>query len=120
MSARLSDITRRADLLGELEDLGRSIPREELPKFLGEIERVRVSILVSLSSAAVPIPVPASEERTTNRLLSVAETAARLGRSKSWVYKNRAALPIVRFHTGGYGFSAQHLERWIGRRAARA
>jgi predicted DNA-binding transcriptional regulator AlpA len=118
MSARLSDVTRRADLLGELEDLGRSIPREDLPVFLGEIERVRVSILVSLSPAA-PEPLQAAGEPTSGRLLSVAETADRLGRSKSWVYKNRAALPIVRFPTGGYGFSAKHLERWINRRASR-
>lgn len=117
MSARLSDVTRRADLLGELEDLGRSIPREELPAFLGEIERVRVSILVSLSPA-VPEPLQAAGE--SDRLLTVAETAKIVGRSTSWVYKHRSALPIVRFPTGGYGFSAKHLERWINRRAARA
>ena len=114
MSMRLSDVTRREELLGELENLGRALPREEIPGFLGELERVRVSVLVSVSAVGPATPV---EEKRGDRLLTVAETAGRLGRSTSWVYKNKHALPIAMLPTGGYGFSEKGLERWIARRA---
>lgn len=104
---------RRAELLVELEDLGRSLPREELPAFLGDLERVRVSVLI----AAAPAMPEASVPKTPDRVLKVEETAARLGRSLSWVYKNKHALPMVSLPTGGYGFSERKLERWIERRS---
>lgn len=74
----------------------------ELPAFLGELERVRVEALTALAAP-----------KNGSRVLSVEEAAARLGRSPSWVYKNKACLPAVRFPTGGYGFDERKLERWI-------
>lgn len=55
-------------------------------------------------------------EKKRDRVLTVKQTAARLGRSSSWVYKNKNSLPVVRFSTGGYGFSERRLEEWIRRR----
>lgn len=86
----------------------------DLPVFLGELERVRVEILLSASHPSDPLP--ASPNR--DRLLSVAEVAQRIGRSLWWVYRNKNALPIVRLPTGRYGFSEKRLERWIERRAS--
>jgi predicted DNA-binding transcriptional regulator AlpA len=107
--------SRRAELFRELEDLGRSLPRDEVTAFLGDLERVRVSVLVAATPAMSEARPPA--EKVSDRLLTVAETAARLGRSPSWVYKNKHALPMVPLPTGGYGFSEKKLERWISRRA---
>jgi predicted DNA-binding transcriptional regulator AlpA len=116
VSAVLADATRRAALLVELEDLARSLPREELPAFLGDLERVRVSVLVA-ATPPTSEAAPASQ-KTSDRLLTVAETASRLARSRSWVYKNKRALPMVPLPTGGYGFSEKKLERWIEQRSA--
>lgn len=73
----------------------------ELPGFLGALEALRVEVLVAGNSVS------------RDRVLTVAETATRLGRSPSWVYKNKASLPMVRFPTGGFGFDERKLERWI-------
>jgi predicted DNA-binding transcriptional regulator AlpA len=91
---------REAELSGDLAIL------------FGELERARVEILVSVGALRSPGPVE-------DRLLSVAEVAKRIGRSKWWVYSNKDALPIVRLPTGRYGFSERGLSRWIERRAAR-
>ncbi len=74
----------------------------ELPGFLGALETIRAGVLMTGSNGSRP-----------GRVLTVEEAAARLGRSPSWVYKNKAALPIVRFPTGGFGFDEKRLERWI-------
>ena len=79
----------------------------ELPAFLGALEAVRVEAI--LAAAHPP-------ERRSDRVLTVGQTSQRLGRSPSWVYKNKNSLPVVRFSTGGYGFSERRLEGWIRRR----
>lgn len=85
----------------------------DLPVFLGELERLRVEILLSASHPSDPLTNPDGD-----RLLSVAEVAERIGRSQWWVYRNKDALPIVRLPTGRYAFSEKRLERWIQRRVA--
>jgi len=74
-----------------------------LPAFLAELERVRSEAILD---AARPMRQP-------DRLWSVREAAERLGRSPSWVYKNKGALPLVRFPTGGFGFNSASLTEWI-------
>jgi len=86
----------------------------ELPIFLGELELVRMEILLSAATLAAQ---PATGWKK-DRILSVNETAKRIGRSRWWVYANKDALPIVRLPTGRYGFSERGLERWIERRAS--
>ena len=83
----------------------------DLPTFLGELERLRVEILLPPTNSSDP-------PRDNDRLLSVAEVAQRIGRSQWWVYANKGSLPIVRLPTGRYAFSEKRLERWIQRRAA--
>ena len=86
----------------------------ELPIFLGELELVRMEILLSATTPAAQPPTGWKKDR----VLSVNETAKRIGRSRWWVYANKDALPIVRLPTGRYGFSERGLERWIERRAS--
>lgn len=83
----------------------------ELPQFLGELERLRVEVLLT------PVAPPVTEGLAGgDRLLSTAETAKRLGRSEWWVRSNKTALPLVRLPTGGYGFSDAGLSKWLARR----
>lgn len=86
----------------------------ELSIFLGDLERVRMEVLLSATALATQ-PATGSKK---DRVLSVNETAKRIGRSRWWVYANKDALPIVRLPTGRYGFSERALERWIERRAS--
>lgn len=74
-----------------------------LPNFLAELERARAEAILSATVPAKP----------SARLLSVRETAERLGRSASWVYKNKGALPTVRFPTGGFAFQSDAIEAWV-------
>jgi hypothetical protein len=46
-------------------------------------------------------------------LLTVQEAANPLGRSRWWVYRQKATLPVTRLQTGGFGFDAKALERSI-------
>jgi predicted DNA-binding transcriptional regulator AlpA len=86
----------------------------ELPAFLAELERVRAEALLEAVS-----PAPAQTPAAAGRVLTVEQAAARLGRSRWWIYRNKAVLPfIVRFGTGGYGISEDGLDRWIRRRTA--
>jgi predicted DNA-binding transcriptional regulator AlpA len=82
----------------------------ELPAFLGALEAVRVEAILATHQAVEP-----GAGRKRDRVLTVKQTAERLGRSPSWVYKNKNGLPGVRFSTGGYGFSERRLEEWIRR-----
>ena len=84
----------------------------ELPAFLGALEAVRVEALL----AAARQSAESGAEKKRDWVLTVKQTAERLGRSPSWVYKNKSSLPVVRFSTGGYGFSERRLEEWIRRR----
>ena len=86
----------------------------ELPAFLGALEAVHVEAILE---AAHQVTESVAEKRR-NRVLTVKQTAERLGRSPSWVYKNKNGLPMVRFSTGGYGFSERRLEEWIRRRTS--
>jgi predicted DNA-binding transcriptional regulator AlpA len=80
-----------------------------LPDFLGALEKIRAEVLLD---ATRPAPHPPSK-REPDRVLSVEEAAAVLGKSKWWIYRNRHTLPRVKFSSGRYGFSARRLEEWI-------
>ena len=84
-----------------------------LPIFLGELEKARVEILLAAIARRV---VTRATHAPQEQLLSVAEVARRIGRSKWWVYENKDSLPIVRLPTGRYAFSERGLERWLARR----
>lgn len=87
----------------------------ELPAFLAELERIRTEAVLE-AAASTPVPAPPDKAR----VLTVEDAAARLGRSRWWIYRNKASLPfIVRFGPrNGYGISEAGLERWISRRTS--
>gem|GEM_PF-5972188 len=81
----------------------------QLPAFLAAVEQVRIEAVLA---AAGPREAPATP-KTPGRVLTVEQAAARLGRSRWWVYRHKATLPVTRFQTGGFGFDEHKLERWI-------
>jgi hypothetical protein len=84
----------------------------ELPAFLGAVQQVCAEALLA---AATPGPSPEAPGQP-GRILTVQEAAQRLGRSRWWVYRHKATLPVTRFQTGGFGIDERALERWIERR----
>ena len=104
---------RQEAVLADLRALAEEMPREALAAFLGRLEAVRVEILLSQA----PVSSSPPPEGKPDRLLSVGETAARIGMSRWWVRQNKASLPIVRLPGGRLKFSEKRLESWLGRRA---
>jgi predicted DNA-binding transcriptional regulator AlpA len=85
----------------------------ELPGFLAELERLRVEAVLAASKPAEGPKLVREMPESRSRLLTVQEAAERLGRSRWWVYRHKATLPVTRLQTGGFGFDEKRLERWI-------
>lgn len=82
-----------------------SLGREETVQALREVAEVQSR----LAAALKPDPQPSAPAATRETLLTPAETAARLGVTKRWLYRNSKRLPFtrkltnrtVRFHEQG-------------------
>jgi predicted DNA-binding transcriptional regulator AlpA len=66
----------------------RELPREELPKLLGELEEIRCTAIARLT------PAPAVTSR--DELLDVDQAASRLGMSKDYLYRHHAQFSFAR------------------------
>lgn len=108
-----SALIRQEAILSDLRALAVELPPGALPAFLGRLEALRIEILL----ARVPTSGPPPLQEAADRLLSVAETAARVGMSLWWVRQNKNALPIVRLPGGRFRFSERRLEAWLKRRS---
>jgi len=67
----------------------RTLPAEELPEFLGELEQVRVTAMARLSA-------PAPAQTQTDELLDVKEASRCLGVSKDYLYHHHRKFPFSR------------------------
>jgi hypothetical protein len=106
-----------ADVLRAVREVAISeLAAGRLSAFLGELERLRVEILLDAVTPASVRPEAAPGDRKD--LLSAAQVAKRLGRSVWWVYSNKHSLPMVRLGTGGFKFDPARLDRWIARRSS--
>ncbi len=84
-----------------------TVSPEELARLLGDLEEVRVTALARLIAPATP--------RAPDRLLSVNQAAERLGVSRDYIYRNHQRFPFTRREGRCLLFSAQGIERYIGR-----
>jgi excisionase family DNA binding protein len=89
----------------ELLTIAKTLPQDQLPDFLGELERVRAHALARFMS---PAPAPPGNDQ----LLDVAEAAARLSCSVDYLY-HHPELPFVRRIGRGLRFSATGIDVWI-------
>jgi excisionase family DNA binding protein len=83
----------------------RTIAPDELPRFLGDLEEVRVTALARLS---IPTIRPQPDE-----LLTVEETSKRMGISTDYLYRNHRRLPFVRRVGRRLLFSSAGLDSYI-------
>src|SRR5438876_4998915 len=65
-------------ILSSVLELGRDLPSQELPSFLGKLEEIRVTALARLQT-------PAAQAKQEDRLLNTAEAAERLGVSEHYL-----------------------------------
>lgn len=99
-----------AALLRPVRDAARDLPPEARPVLFGALAAVQAELLVA---PPAPPPDPA------DLLLSPAQVAERLGRSRDWVYRQRHALPTTPLPGGGgrWGVRESRLRRWMDARS---
>jgi len=87
-------------------DIAQELPRDELPRFLGDLEQVRVTAWSRLSS-------PAPEEKPIAELVDIDEAAKRLGMSSSYLYRNHRKFSFSRKLGHSLRFSAEGIANYI-------
>lgn len=85
-------------------DLARSLTREQLPRFIGDLEEIRVTAYSRLSGAVV--------EREDS-LLDVAAASKRLGVSRDYLYRNHRDYPFVRRIGRTLKFSSLGIDKFL-------
>jgi excisionase family DNA binding protein len=96
--------------LTEALSLAKSLPAEELPRFLGELEEIRSTALVRLTMAQAE---PRPDENVT-----VEVAAKRLGVSKSYLYHHHKKFRFARREGGRLLFSSAGLDSYLRRARA--
>ena len=91
----------------QLLETARTLPSEQLPRFLGDLEEVRATALMRLSA-----PVAAVQH---DQLLNVEEAAVRFGMSRDYLYRHAAKLPFTRRVGRKVLFSSQGMDDYIRR-----
>jgi excisionase family DNA binding protein len=94
----------RAELQSVLENV-RGMAPEQLPELLGELERIRATVLLKMTT-----PAPMRESDT---LLAISAAAQRLGVSTDYLYRHANRLPFTRRMGRKLLFSAHGLESYI-------
>lgn len=85
----------------------KDLPAGELPRFLGELEEIRVTAIARLT-----IPAPAQVQQH-DVLLDTAEAAHRLGISKDFLYRNHGDFQFTRRVGRRLLFSSLGIEKHI-------
>jgi predicted DNA-binding transcriptional regulator AlpA len=99
----------------ELEPMltaARTLPSEELPRLLGELEEVRTTALARLTAPVIQPQAPDS-------LLSIDEAVSVLGMSKSYLYRNADKFSFVRREGRALRFSAIGIQQYLSGRHRR-
>ena len=96
----------------ELESVltaARTLPTEELPEFLGEVEQIRVTALARISA-------PVIAQATPDAPLNINEASARLGLSVSYLYRHASRFGFAKRVGRALRFSSNGIENYIRRR----
>jgi hypothetical protein len=93
-----------------------SLDANELTGLLGQVEALRFRILSRLCPAT---PAPAAAQPVADaRMLDIAETARRIGMSRSWLYRNASKLAFARRISNRWRFDTRGLEKYLRDRQA--
>jgi predicted DNA-binding transcriptional regulator AlpA len=97
-----------------------SVPPTVIPAVLGELEALRVGLLVRLltqPTTAMSPSDPGEKLRTSDRLLHPPEAAALLKVTTRWLYRHHRTLPFARkLSRRVLRFDEAGLHRWLAHR----
>jgi predicted DNA-binding transcriptional regulator AlpA len=98
-----------------------TLPREDIPVLLGELETLRARLWARLLDVQ---SLPAPRDAGQDRLLTPQEAAALIGVSLRWLHRHQHQLPSTRLSKKVIRFNQSELTRWVaqqqhGRRGAR-
>jgi len=82
----------------------RQVPREELPRLLGELEEIRFTAIARLT--------PAPSVAAPDELLDVSQAARRLGISTDYLYRHHSKFKFTRRVGRSLRFSAHGIEEY--------
>jgi hypothetical protein len=105
---RVVDSTTPSPIRQELEPAlaaARSLPMEELPRLIGDLEQIRV---IALARLTAPATVSRADE-----LVGIEEASRRLNISKSYLYRHWGQLPFARHIGRKLVFSSLGIDRYI-------
>ncbi len=114
--------TDLADLIATLEKAIMEASLHELPRYLGELERLKGSLWARMTSPLVAHDGLSGTTRAADgdQLLTVEEAAQKLGVPKDWVYRRAKKLPFtVRLSPRHLRFSLRGIEGFIRQRRGR-
>jgi predicted DNA-binding transcriptional regulator AlpA len=88
-----------------------SVPAEQIPAVLGELEQVKAALWARLVAGPAP-----SRDGNGDRLLTAQEVSPRASLSVPWLYRHAAALPFTRRIGRKVLFSEAGLTKWLATR----
>src|SRR6185312_6160196 len=94
----------RSELQNVLESL-RGMTPEQLPNLLGELEVIRTTAMMRLTSSA--------QTPQADKLIGIDEAADRLGISKDYLYRHKGEYPFLKRMGGKILFSSAGIEAFI-------
>ena len=101
------------DLASLLSDPA-SVPIEQIPAAIGELERIKATLWARLADSP-----PSANGNGEDRLLAVDEAAERLSVTRDLLRRQKALPFRVEVSPGQLRYSAQGIERFIARRAGK-
>jgi hypothetical protein len=122
--ASAGDLEALRDALRRLVDGEIDVPVDSAPDLVAALAGAQAAVLLraARASASAPIAAPAAVQQEP-RLLTAAQAAAMLGRSRWWLYKHSCRelpdgtvvgeIPAVFVPGGRRAYSEARLRRWI-------
>lgn len=99
-----------------------SVPADEIPALLGEVEELKGKLMLRLFSSGVqPVQTatPTPGDGGPDKLLTAKEASEILGVTTKWVYERSKRLPFARrLSPGTLRFSEKALRRWMSSRGS--
>lgn len=96
------------DSLESVLDMAKSLPREELPRLLGDLAEISATASARLTCSVV--------EARPDEMLDVEEAARRMGVSKDYLYRHQGKFSFARRIGRKLLFSSVGLEKFLARR----
>jgi predicted DNA-binding transcriptional regulator AlpA len=100
-------------IIAELEQHIQSLPREDCPGLLGELERLKAMAWAKTMTQVSP---PAKPHDAQDRYLDVSEVVRRFRVKESWLYRHKRQMPHSQPSRKVLLFPEQAITKWFASR----